>query len=415
MSIAESGAAVLARVAHRTGRHPGCRVAGSVSEVETVWRALAASGHATPFQQPDFVAAALASRLDGAGVEPFIVLAEDATGQPQALFPLVIERRFGLRVARFAGGAHASYKMGVFAPGFGAREAAALGPLLREAGLRRGVDLFALADQPLVWEGFVNPLAELPHQPSPCVGYSTRLDPDPMAFVRSKMSNDSYKKLLRKEKRLGEAGALRFLEPVGEEEVRPVLDAYLRQKAERFRALGMQDPFAGPEVREFLRQATGLRPGGRPAAISLHALASGERVLAVFGGAAAGGRFSAMFTSFDASPDVARFSPGDCLLLRLVTTLGARGFRSFDLGVGEAGYKKDYCDATDGLFDTFLPLTAAGRAAAAVMGGGRKAKGWLKASPLLMRAVGGLRRLKSNLRPAAVPARDRDRPAPPSR
>lgn len=412
MSIAESNPAIRLSAARPARQASRVRIATSVGDLRSAWQTLVTSGHSTPFQQPRFVAAVLSARLDGQQAEPFFVVVEGANGEPLAIFPFVIERQMGLRVARFAGGTHASYKMGLFAEGFsGQIEPATLRALLTEAGSHQQVDLYNLVDQPLVWEGFANPLAGLPRQTSPSVGYRTALMPDAAAFIRTKMSNESYKKLKRKEKRLGDLGALRYIEPTQEAEVRPVLDAYLAQKAARFQSLGMKDPFAGAAVRNFLRQATVCRPGATGPVISLHALVQGERVLAVFGGVAADGRFSAMFTSFDAAPDVARFSPGDCLLLRLVTALGERGFRTFDLGVGDAGYKKDYCESTDELFDSFIPLTVSGKVAAALLSASRRAKGHIKASPGLMQAAARLRRLRAGLRPTQAPATAQVQPA----
>jgi CelD/BcsL family acetyltransferase involved in cellulose biosynthesis len=395
MSMVGTGPAIVGQAARPAARAFSVRTASDVDTFAAAWAGLAADGHATPFQQPGFVAAVLHSGLDGPGASALLVLVEDRDGRPLALFPFTVSRSRGLCVARFAGGAHASYRMGLFA-----REAVRMSPAdwaraLADAGRKHGIDVFALCDQPVVWQGFDNPLAGLSRQASPSRGYRARLLPDARAFLRSRMSGESLKKLKRKEKRLAELGELRLVEPLHEAEIQPVLDAYLRQKAARFQALGMVDPFAAPEVRAFLARATAAGVGTRAPAISLHALLAGERVLAVFGGASAAGRFSAMFTSFDGAPDVARFSPGDCLLMRLVSALCERGYHTFDLGVGDAAYKADYCDESEELFDCWLPLTARGRVAALAFSAMHAAKRRVKASAPLMRALAALRRLRA--------------------
>ncbi len=77
-------------------------------------------------------------------------------------------------------------------------------------------------------------------------------------------------------------------------------------------------------------------------------------------------RYSGMMTSFDADPEVSRFSPGDLLLHHLVGEQTARGRLSFDLGVGEARYKASICDETIALVETVWPVSLRGHAYALV-------------------------------------------------
>ena len=101
-----------------------------------------------------------------------------------------------------------------------------------------------------------------------------------------------------------------------------------------------------------------------------------------------------MMTSFDADPDVSRFSPGDLLLQHLVRDQTARGRQSFDLGVGEARYKASICDETIELVETMLPMTLRGRAYGAVRVGLTRAKRRIKRDPRLFAAMTRLRKLR---------------------
>ncbi len=145
-----------------------------------------------------------------------------------------------------------------------------------------------------------------------------------------------------------------------------MLNAFLVQKASRFAAMGVPNPFDDPSVLRFMHE-TAVAPLAScpPAPVRCFAMMIGERIAAVFGGAIHGGRFSGMFTSFDPDPQIAKFSPGDLLLLHLVKTMCARGLTAFDLGAGDAGYKGDYCPIAEPLFDCVLPMTMKGRLAAA--------------------------------------------------
>ena len=84
--------------------------------------------------------------------------------------------------------------------------------------------------------------------------------------------------------------------------------------------------------------------------------------------------------------DNARHSPGLILLVHMVNESGARGVRSFDIGVGRAHYKSFFCRESEPLFDTFLPLTPRGRLAAAAFGASLRSQAGDQAQP---DAVGG--------------------------
>jgi CelD/BcsL family acetyltransferase involved in cellulose biosynthesis len=72
-----------------------------------------------------------------------------------------------------------------------------------------------------------------------------------------------------------------------------------------------------------------------------------------------------------------------------------RGRSVFDLGVGEARYKRTFCDEVDELVDLVVPATATGQVYAALTGAVIGAKRRLKASPRAMRVIGMMRRMRS--------------------
>jgi CelD/BcsL family acetyltransferase involved in cellulose biosynthesis len=144
-------------------------------------------------------------------------------------------------------------------------------------------------------------------------------------------------------------------------QVERLLDAFFRQKEERFRELGIPDPFRDPGVRGFIRKAALDRLEEGCPAIELYGLTVGTKVVAVLGGAADKDRLSGMFISFEACKEAMKFSPGDILVSRIVREQCLRGRRYFDLGVGEARYKSTFCNDTVELVDAFLPVSSKGR------------------------------------------------------
>lgn len=90
--------------------------------------------------------------------------------------------------------------------------------------------------------------------------------------------------------------------------------------------------------------------------------------------------------------DNARFSPGVLLFINLATACCEDGLDWFDLGVGEASYKGWFCDEAEPLFDSCLPVTAAGRLMAAGQRHLSMLKRHIKRSPRLWNLVLATRR-----------------------
>ncbi|MGU3538366.1 GNAT family N-acetyltransferase [Methylobacterium sp. A54F] len=345
----------------RTRSGLSAEIFSALAAAEVLWRSIEAEPGClgSPYQRFDWVAAFV--RSGSARGDLRIVVLRDPAGRPRMLLPLVVARQGGVRVARVVGGTHANYHLPLFA----SREAAALpaaaiAEALAQAGRAAGIDVFHLAHQPVAWDGAVNPLA-LGGEPAASNGYGLMLGPDPDATLRRAFSADARKKLRTKEKRLAEAvGPLAYRRAETREEAERILAGFYAHKAARFASLGVGDPYAGAPIRHFLAAAT----AGDAPAVELHALVVREdgRVLASFGGAVDGGRYSGMFTAFDGDPAIARFSPGDLLLHHLVAEQTARGRQALDLGVGEARYKASVCDETIALVDAILPVTLRGHA-----------------------------------------------------
>ncbi|MFE1601705.1 GNAT family N-acetyltransferase [Methylobacterium sp. ID0610] len=337
----------------------------TLAAAEAVWRELEAGPAVvmTPYQRFDFAAAYMTTIGRAEAASPFVAVLRDPLGRVRLLLPFAVRRELGLTVARVIGGPHANFHMPIFAT----REAAGLPHGTIVAALRRlgrvaGIDAFAFAHQPRIWDGTANPLA-VGGTPSASDAYGMRLDGDAEATIRRLFSGDARRKLRQKEKWLVDAhGPVTHRVAATPVEAEAILAAYLTQKAARFAQLGLSDPFAGPAARDFLTASCLPSPAG-PAPFELHALMAQAdgRVLATFIGVADGRRFSGMLTSFDPDPAFARFSPGDLLLHRLIRDQAARGRLALDLGVGEAHYKAKICEETIALVDGLVPVSPRGR------------------------------------------------------
>lgn len=362
-------------------------------KAEPFWRQLEdADALATPYQRYDFLVHWQDHVGRTEGVTPYLVTAFDAEGRPAFLWPLGVQRQGAVRIAQFLGGKHANFNMGLWRMDVAAGIGADGIRFVLDCLARRGdADALILLNQPQNWQGTSNPLALLPHAKSADSGFSGALKPDFDALLRERTSSETRKKTRKKERLLGEQGALTFARAESEADVRRVLETFFAQKDVRLTALGTSNAFKAPGVREFVEAVALSRRS--PSPLELYSFSCDGRILATFGGAARGDRFCGMFNSMDFAKF--EYSPGELMLIHMVRACCERGLRTFDLGTGEASYKQLFCSDIEPLFDSFLTLTARGRIGAFAANRLFALKRRIKQSDLLWSAVVAFRRFRS--------------------
>lgn len=362
------------------------------------WERLLPSSLGSAYQTYAFLKAWTDHAAAPEGVAPLIVVARDAAREPVALLPFGVKRSFGLRVAGFLGGSHVNFNLPVVRldrlDRFAASETRRL---LAAAAAAAKIDAFALVNQPTDWQGLKNPFAALPGQPAPDPAFSGPLEADADAHFRRLFSSKTRSKQRRKMRRFEELGAARVFRAEAEADRSRILDAYVSQKRAQLAARGIASVFDRPGVREFLYAACGVK--GDAHAVDLYGFELDGEIIAATGALPHGERMSCMFNSI-ASGETAKYSPGELLLGHLVTDAINRGFRTFDLGVGAAPYKKMFCPDVDRQFDVFLGMTPQGRALASALGALRSAKTRIKANPKAYGLIEKARRLAAGRRGA---------------
>ena len=406
-AIASRTASAQAKEQDETALRPWrtLNVVTGIDAIAAEWREFEGRALLTPYQGHGWVRAFVETVGAAHGMDVRYVLLRDAQGVLVALLPLVLTRRNGVRFAEFIGGKHANYHMGVYEPRFAAAlDISATRAMLSDiAAAIGGLDAFVFANQPVSWQGMPNPLAALASAPSPSGAYKLALIPgDGEATLKRSMSRHAQKKLKTKRNRFAEIGSSRLVRAREPQEIARLVDTFLAQKAARFREMGVLDPFADPSVRRFLERAA-QAGSGAPPALELYALELDGKPVATYVGAVQGERFSGMATSFEMDSPAVRMSPGEILLVELIKLKCRDGFTVFDLGVGEARYKTSICDERDELVDSFVPITARGRAFAWISRAKRAAKRRVKRSPLLLKLA---QRSSRWLRRAPAPPAD---------
>lgn len=124
-----------------------------------------------------------------------------------------------------------------------------------------------------------------------------------------------------------------------------LLDHLIALKSDQYIRTGRHDIFACGWTRDLLHALMADRREDFGA--SMAALWTGDRLAAIEYSLHAGDRYHFWFPAYE--PAVARCSPGILLTLDTMRLGCADGFRVFDFGFGGEGYKKYFCNATQGV------------------------------------------------------------------
>lgn len=361
----------------------------SLSEAEPEWRLFERTACASPYQRYDWIAAYARTVHGHDGSQIVVALGRDSNGSLQFILPMRLTSRFGVKVARYIGGKHANLNMPLLTHlALSKLDTAAWKDILQTiARSLGGVDVFLLQNQPRRWQGHVNRLAELGTVEALDDVHMLGLSPDAETRLSTLLSKDRRKKLRAKVRRLSEMGEIRFTDPYNDDERQLAVSSFLDQKAQRFRQQGIPDPFAAPEIRDFLLAASAPGTSGEAPAVEFHALKVGDRVAATVAGIGNATRFSTMCISFDGSPEIARDSPGDQILVHLIQRQGELGRTEFDLGMGEASYKEVFCDTRERLAHTLHATSLPGVAAVLLQRVADRMKRVVKHHPALLRII----------------------------
>jgi CelD/BcsL family acetyltransferase involved in cellulose biosynthesis len=358
----------------------------------TAWTELEAIAPTSAYQTYKWLAPWIEIVGRPRGVCPMIVVCHGANDLPVALFPFGIVQHGNIRLVNFLGGRDSNLNFGLIRPHI-QFDQSDIETLLHTAAdnARLKPDAFVFVNQPSSWEGVPNPFAQLPHQRSPSECHSATLGLNGVDFVNERLSGDARRKLRKKRKKLSEMGAVSHLVAKTPSDVARIIDAFFAQKLERFRQKKLSSDFDALEMRQFLMCACldGLATGNPT--IELHALVSGNRIVAVYAGTPHHGRFYAMINSFDPDPEIARTSPGDLLLMSMMQMMCDRGYKVFDLGIGEARYKSSWCDQAEPLVDVLYGITLKGHAYVLGETARLKVKRYVKQNEWAWRAVQKLR------------------------
>lgn len=355
--------------------------------VAAAWLGLESSGALmTPYQRLDFMRAWHNTLGRDEGINLRIVEGRTEDGRTAFIWPLGCCSCRGFPMLGWLGGKHANYGMGIYdRHALNILKPQDWRKLMSEAGRLSGADAVVLLNQPESFEGATNPLAAIGGfaSPSPC--HAINLSEDYNALMERLRSRSSRKKIRRNIRRLEEtAGRVELRRADTHVEIIEALAALRGHKQQLDNCRADRRIFSSDAVIGFLTQAAIPHEDGPPPPLEIHALHAGERIVATFVCAVSQTRAAGTSISFD-SDEFAQCAPGEVMIAMLLEHFCARGIKTFDLGVGDAEYKRRWCHDKEPLFDSVIASNLRGRiltAPSATLS--LKIKAVLKHSPRLL-------------------------------
>lgn len=349
--------------------------------VEQTWRALSADVE-SPGQDFDFVRL-WAQVFETPEADQFFITAS-LDGEPIALLPLRRRSVGGIRVLSWFAGSH----VGGNAPLLDIERMATLTPHQRRTlwlamtEAVEGADILSLKyvpDHAL--------FAELGERLEADILYRARFSSWEEANTTQR-SKSRRKHDRQQGERLEALGTVGFEEISGGSEALAVLDVMFRQRAARFAAMGVRDPFADERTRAFY-DAT-VAPGSS-VPVKLHVLRLDGEIVAVRYNIVHGNRLFCLISSMSEDEAIQTGSPGKQCLLRVMQTVFDKGYRVFDMGVGFTDEKRHWCNEQIAVGHHYLPLSMRGWAAAKAHKGWHGLRHAIKSNERLRKLVVSLR------------------------
>jgi len=377
------------------------RATHDLAEVEAVWRGLEAQGIESPGQSFDFIREWIAAHRIAPANTLFVTAS--LGGHPMALLALYRRRR-GVTLYSWFPGAH----VGCGAPLLDRQRFATLDDAGRAdfwrqvmAGIR-GADLVYLKAVPERAYGLETPFARigrsLPTETLYRASFASWEEANTTQRSKSRRKHDR-----QQGERLDALGKVEFEAISGKDAAAPeVLATMFRQRAERFKVMGVGDPFSADDIARFYDATVGPES---TVPVKLHVLRLDGEIVAVRYNIVHGDRLFCLISSMSDDPRIQGGSPGKQCLLRVMQSVFDEGFRTFDMGGGFTDEKRHWCNEQIALRNHYVPLTPAGFAVITAHGAWMSARARVKSNPTLLKWAKAIRtRLHRAQETAPAPA-----------
>lgn len=364
-------------------------VSTNIEGVEAVWRSLTAGNVESPGQSYDFIRLWVRDRAIAADDQRYVVGSVD--GQPIAIWPLHRKRVRGMPVFTWFPGAH----VGCYAPIADYPKLDALGimgrAMLWRAMTRQlhGADVVYLRSIPTEIAGYPGLFDELGKtldiETLFRSQYGSWEECDRLQRSKSRRKHDR-----QQGDRLNALGEVAFEEIRNGAATEAALEVMFRQRAARFKVMGVRDPFVYDGLIPFYQDSA---KAGSGLDVRLHVLRLNGEIVAVRYNVVHGERMFCLISSMSDDPAIQTGSPGKQCLLRVMQMVFDQGIRVFDMGSGFTDEKRHWCNVQAPLRQHYIGLTGRGTVIVAAHRAFQKLRAGIKANKTLKTAARTVQRL----------------------
>ena len=173
-----------------------------------------------------------------------------------------------------------------------------------------------------------------------------------------------------------------------------LLNQYFAMKAAQLSGKGVANVFGNLKEQAFFKALFSDNGPHHDHNFYLSYLDVGGKTRAIYGSSLHGSRQMVHFTAF-ADDELTSASPGDFLNFALVEAACNAKTQTYDLGIGDEGYKRSWCDVETWHRDVVVGLSLRGKLAKLQFDTTRSAKRWIKNNEKLWELAKRVRKLKS--------------------
>ncbi len=363
----------------------------SLTAVEGEWRRFEPIAEGTPFQSFEWLS--MWQRHIGSrdGVVPAIAVGRFADGSTAFIMPLGVEAHRAVRRLRWLGQELCDYNAPLLARDFSQRVTPdRFLAMWRELRARLQADpelrhaWIEFAKMPQTVGVQVNPFIYLGVVPNANSAHITLLGGEWETFYRAKRSSATRRRDRAKRRHMSKYGEIHFTTVAQPDDIRRTLDTLWEQKRKIFERKGIADIFARPGYREFFADFASNPQTGHLVHVSRmdvgHTCAAANFAI-VFGDC-----YYHVLSSY-CDGQLTRYGPGTLHLRDLLAHAIKLGLRRFDFTIGDENYKLEWSDLCLKLCDYSTAATWRGWPASFLSVARRRAKRFIKQTPLVWQLV----------------------------
>ncbi len=337
----------------------------TMEPLEDDWRRLETDDYCSLHQGYDWCRAWVKTHAN-----PLAIVRGQWNGRTVLILPLEITTAVMVRRASFIAARFSNINTGLFTPELRQQmRRASIKPFAQQlvSLLKPHADVLSLSNIPLHWRGEHHPLASLPCVEHQNHAFQLPLFADFSATIAQLNAKRRRKKFRNQQRKLENYGGYQHVIAERDEQKTHLLDLFFKQKAVRFKTLGLPDVFQTPGTKAFFHQILQSAHDRMNMPLELHALQLGHQangpIAAIAGLSRKGSHVLCQFGSIDETlaPEA---SPGELLFWLMIEQCCAQGATLFDFGLGDQGYKRGWCPVETIQHDIVLPLTPLGHGAA---------------------------------------------------